>query len=171
MLKEIAMKKILLITVVTSLIGVTGCSNKTIAEDKAKKIALNDAEVSEANITFTIQGKDQNGYHYLFEDDNYTYEYEIDIHDGTIENKEILVKEFSPLNDYDKIISSDEAKTISLNYFSFTESDISNLNIELDNDSSNIYYNISFTKDKHHYSINIEAVNGIPTNAKTTKSS
>ena len=30
---------------------------------------------------------------------------------------------------------------------------------------------ISFTKDKHHYSINIEAVNGIPTNAKTTKSS
>ena len=52
MLKEIAMKKILLITVVTSLIGVTGCSNKTIAEDKAKKIALNDAEVSEANITF-----------------------------------------------------------------------------------------------------------------------
>ena len=29
-----------------------------------------------------------------FEDDNYTYEYEIDIHDGTIENKEILVKEF-----------------------------------------------------------------------------
>ena len=51
MLKEIAMKKILLITVVTSLIGVTGCSNKTIAEDKAKKIALNDAEVSEANIT------------------------------------------------------------------------------------------------------------------------
>lgn len=57
MLKEIAMKKILLITVVTSLIGVTGCSNKTIAEDKAKKIALNDAEVSEANITFTIQGK------------------------------------------------------------------------------------------------------------------
>lgn len=37
MLKEIAMKKILLITVVTSLIGVTGCSNKTIAEDKAKK--------------------------------------------------------------------------------------------------------------------------------------
>ena len=158
MLKEIAMKKILLITVVTSLIGVTGCSNKTIAEDKAKKIALNDAEVSEANITFTIQGKDQNGYHYLFEDDNYTYEYEIDIHDGTIENKEILVKEFSPLNDYDKIISSDEAKTISLNYFNFT-------------DSSNIYYNISFTKDKHHYSINIEAVNGIPTNAKTTKSS
>ena len=171
MLKEIAMKKILLITVVTSLIGVTGCSNKTIAEDKAKKIALNDAEVSEANITFTIQGKDQNGYHYLFEDDIYTYEYEIDIHDGTIENKEILVKEFSPLNDYDKIISSDEAKTISLNYFNFTESDISNLNIELDNDSSNIYYNISFTKDKHHYSINIEAVNGIPTNAKTTKSS
>ena len=157
MLKEIAMKKILLITVVTSLIGVTGCSNKTIAEDKAKKIALNDAEVSEANITFTIQGKDQNGYHYLFEDDNYTYEYEIDIHDGTIENKEI--------------ISSDEAKTISLNYFNFTESDISSLNIELDNDSSNIYYNISFTKDKHHYSINIEAVNGIPTNAKTTKSS
>ena len=165
MLKEIAMKKILLITVVTSLIGVTGCSNKTIAEDKAKKIALNDAEVSEANITFTIQGKDQNGYHYLFD------EYEIDIHDGTIENKEILVKEFSPLNDYDKIISSDEAKTISLNYFNFTESDISSLNIELDNDSSNIYYNISFTKDKHHYSINIEAVNGIPTNAKTTKSS
>ena len=75
MLKEIAMKKILLITVVTSLIGVTGCSNKTIAEDKAKKIALNDAEVSEANITFTIQGKDQNGYLYLFEDDNYSYEY------------------------------------------------------------------------------------------------
>ena len=91
--------------------------------------------------------------------------------DITIENKEILVKEFSPLNDYDKIISSDEAKTISLNYFNFTESDISNLNIELDNDSSNIYYNISFTKDKHHYSINIEAVSGIPTNAKTTKSS
>lgn len=26
-----------------------------------------------------------------------------------------------------------------------------------------------FTKDKHHYSINIEAVNGIPTNAKTNK--
>ena len=51
MLKEIAMKKILLITVVTSLIGVTGCSNKTIAEDKAKKIALNDAEVSEAGIS------------------------------------------------------------------------------------------------------------------------
>ena len=41
MLKEIAMKKILLITVVTSLIGVTGCSNKTIAEDKAKNICWN----------------------------------------------------------------------------------------------------------------------------------
>ncbi|MFR4991556.1 MAG: hypothetical protein ACLTC1_04725 [Turicibacter sp.] len=64
---------------------------------------------------------------YLFEGDNFAYEYEIDIHDGTVRIKSW--KKFSPLNDYDKIISSDEAKTISLNYFNFTESDISNPNI------------------------------------------
>lgn len=167
MLKEHDMKKILFITIITSLLGTTGCTNQTIIEEKAKKIALNDAEVSEAEITFTIQGKDDDGYHYLFEDDNYTYEYEINIHDGTIESKEILIKTQSPLNNYDKIITSDEAAAIGLDYFNFSEAEISNLSINLDNDSNNIYYEITFTKDKHNYSIKIEAIEGLPNDAET----
>lgn len=161
------MKRLLTIPLIISVISLTACSNKIIAEDKAKQIAINDAGVNQTDITFTTQEKENDEFHYLFEDTNYTYEYKINIHDGTIENKEILVKEHSPINDYDKIISSEKAKAIGLAYFNFQEDEVTDLNIELDNDNINIYYKLKFHKGTHDYAVSIEAINGTLKDVKT----
>lgn len=170
MTKETNMKRFLTIPIIIFAFCLTACSStKTISDDKSKQIAINDAGVNQTDITFTVQGRNDDNYHYLFEDANYTYEYTINIYDGTIEDKEILIKKQSPINNYDKIISGDQAKEIGLNYFNFQESDVTNLQIELDNNDTIIYYHIEFDKGNHQYSIIVEAIDGTCSDALTQK--
>lgn len=154
------MKRLLIIPTVSLGLCLSGCSKKTITKDKAKQIALNNAEVEETDVTFTSQNKDNDKYYYFFENNEYTYEYEINIFDGSIENKEILAKNYLKSRSSEITIDKNKAKEIALSYFNFTAEQITNFEIEIAQDDGIKYYAIEFDQDNHQYSIGINVTNG-----------
>lgn len=154
------MKRILIIPTITLGLSLSGCSKETISKDKAKQIALNNANVEEKSVTFTIQNKADDKYYYFFENNEYTYEYEINIFDGSIENKEILAKNYLKSKKSKELINSTKAKEIALAHFNFSADQITNFECEIKENDSIKYYAIKFDKDNYHYLIEIDAISG-----------
>lgn len=155
------MRKYLKLCVLVMCVALVGCSNKTISEDEAKDIALKDAQVEEKDVTFLETETDDDEYKFVFQSDTKQYEYEIDKNNGKIESKKNKTINSSTIpNDNtqsaEQLISQEEAKQIAFEHFQVNESDVQNLEIELDNDNIP-HYEIEFTINLKEYSIKINA--------------
>lgn len=146
------MKKIMALLLTVGLITLSGCSTKDIGEAEAKKIALEDAQVNEEEVSFTVNAKTDDEYNFVFLSDTHKYEYEIDAEDGKIEEKRI---EEIKKTDTD-MITQEVAKQKVLEHFGVNENDVYDYTIELENG----YYDVDFKVNNMEYDADIDVKTG-----------
>ena len=136
-------------------------SNVTL--DQAKNIALADAGLTAAEVTFTKARLDNdNGvavYDIEFFTSTHEYDYEITAADGTIRSKEIdgLIIDPDPSGSY---MSVEAAKQAALADAGLTEAEVTFRKAQFDFDDGIAVYDIEFFTSTHEYEYEINAVNG-----------
>lgn len=131
---------------------------REISLDEARKAALADAGLSEAEVTFTKGKLENDGGIRVYDIEFYTsgaeYDYEIDACDGTVYEKET---ETYAGGDY---IGEDGAKEIALAHAGFSETDVRLLRVELEYDHKRAEYEVEFYFGTTEYDYKIDAVSG-----------
>ena len=138
--------------------------------DGAKKAALADAGLNEADVTFTQtkQDKDNNiqVYDIEFSTSDKKYEYEISAADGSIIEKDVrtlnITQSSGPAasGSEDKYIGTDKAKEIALKDAKLSAADVKFTKSEIDTDGNVKIYDIEFTVSDKKYEYEINAVDG-----------
>ena len=149
--------------------GNTSNSNY-IGLDKAKQIALSDANVSASDATFTKTSLDSDDrtpkYDIEFRTSDKKYDYEINANNGNIIEKDIETLKTQQSSkpsgntgnsDY---IGIDKAKQIALSHAGLSESDVRFTKSELDRDDGRYEYEIEFVSGRTEYEYKIDAVSG-----------
>lgn len=144
-------------------------ASNVISRDKAKAIALKHAEVKEKDIyDFDIElDKDKKSLHYDidFEVGNIDYEYEIDAVSGKVlfsksekdDDKKPLV---SRIQQPEPEISKSKAEDIALKHAGVKKKDVSEFEIDFDNDDGRKVYEIDFKHGGYEYSYEVNAESG-----------
>lgn len=145
------MRKLGMVLIMMGIMVVSGCEGKNISEEEARKIVLEDAQVSEKEVSFTVEGKDEDEYHFVFLSDTHKYVYEVDVEDGKIEEKHI-----EAIKKEENKISESQAKQKVLEYFNINEEDIYDYSIELEKG----YYDIDFKVENYEYSADVDVNTG-----------
>ena len=139
--------------------------------DEAKAAALKDAGLSESDVTFKKTELDNSHGTQVYDIEFYTsdtkYDYEMDVSNGTVLEKNI--EQFqSRTNPTDSTINNssndyigvDRAKEIALNHAQMNESDVQFAKAKLENDDGGVEYEIEFYSGKTEYEYTIDAVSG-----------
>ena len=139
--------------------------------DEAKAAALKDAGLSESDVTFKKTELDNSHGTQVYDIEFYTsdtkYDYEMDVSNGTVLEKNIEQFQIQP-NPTDSAINSsgndyigvDRAKEIALNHAQMNESDVQFAKAKLENDDGGVEYEIEFYSGKTEYEYTIDAVSG-----------
>lgn len=150
---------------------VPAVSQELISRDEAKSIALNHAEVKEADIRdLDIElDKDAGTLHYDvdFEVGGKDYDYEIDAVTGKILRSETPPKTDAkketadkPKTEPKKEVTASEARNIALKHAGLKKADVRDLEVELDRDGGKKHFDVSFEKDGYDYEYEIDAATG-----------
>ncbi len=145
-----------------------GTTTDIISSDEAKNIALNHAGVNASSlIDFDIDLKTKNGITYYeieFETVDCEYEYDVNAQNGEIIWYEWDDSEsFTPApatSPLPSIIGRDEAKNIAFNHVGVDESDVTELEIELDTNDGIFVYEVEFETADYEYEYDIDAKTG-----------
>lgn len=140
-----------------------------LAEDTVKKLALNHAGLTEADVTelkVVLDYDDRKAeYEVKFRKDNVKYEYEIDAVSGTIlsydaESKKVLQNSTPAEDTTVTYITQEAAKEVAFNHAGLTEADVTRVKIELDYDDGQAEYEVEFRVGQVEYEYEINAVTG-----------
>lgn len=138
--------------------------------DKAKELALSDAGLSQAEVTFTKTELDEDGRIALYEVEFYTssyeYEYEVDASTGEIrsrakerfENKSGSIPEAPESSNANTGV--EQAKSIAASHAGFSASDVTFSKVKLEEEDGQAVYEIKFYKDGIEYEYEISAASG-----------
>ena len=141
-----------------------------ITPDEAKTIALKDAGLKETDVRDLEVELDRDGakvhYDVDFDKGSDDYDYEIDAVTGDILRVEKPVKQAassstnSSSSSSSKQLSKAEAKAIALKHAGVKESEVRDLEVELDKDDGTVHYDVDFEKDGYDYEYEIDATSG-----------
>ncbi len=142
-----------------------------ISVEEAKAAALEDAGLSEADVTFKKAALDYDDKIPVYDIEFYTsdteYDYEISAIDKTVLGKNIepFQTQANPAgsetgNSDSNYIGVDSAKEIALNHANLSEADVRFAKAELENDDGKMEYEIEFYSGKTEYDYTIDAVSG-----------
>lgn len=145
--------------------GLTACQRKVTSEE-AKKIALEDAKVKEAEVTFTSEGMEDDEYVFHFQNTSNSYFYEIS-KSGKIEEKQVIsMAQNMPEVTKDKTgssnqkITQDEALQIAYEKFQVSSENVKNVKVKLDKENGIEVYDIDFDAGNKEYSCDISTTTG-----------
>ena len=145
--------------------------------EKAKEIALSDANLAGSAVTFTTAALDTDDgiavYDIEFNTASTEYEYEIDantgkIHDknietiqnNTVNNNQTVTDTGSSNDNSSKYIGYDKAKSIAVKDAGLTLTNVTFIKADLDTDDGITVYDIEFKTDKTEYDYEINATTG-----------
>lgn len=133
----------------------------------AKAIALADAGLAAADVTFTTEGQDTENGTAVYTLDFYTatteYDYEIRISDGSILEKSteaFIAGDSDTASTAGSYIGFDEAKSIALANAGFAETDVTLKKNILESDNGIMVYEVEFYHGTTEYEYTINAANG-----------
>ncbi len=140
--------------------------SEVISEEQAKAAALADANLTDAEVTFTKVKLDTDDFVKVYDVEFYTavseYDYEINAGDGTVKEKSVetfRVKSGENIGNAE-YIGVDRAKEIALEHAGLTETDVQFSKAKLENDDGAAEYEISFYCEGKEYEYSIDAVSG-----------
>ncbi|MDE5933737.1 MAG: PepSY domain-containing protein [Lachnospiraceae bacterium] len=139
--------------------------------EEAKAAALQDAGLSESDVTFKKTELDHDHGMQVYDIEFYTsdteYDYEINASDGAVIEKSVesfRLQENQPdsavNSSNDNYIGVDRAKEIALNHANLSESDVRFAKAKLENDDGSVEYEIEFYSGRTEYDYTIDAVSG-----------
>ncbi len=140
-------------------------NNSYIGVDRAKEIALRDANVTAGKATFTKTKLDSDErvpkYDIEFRTSDKKYDYEINAANGNIIEKDIeVLQSQSSGNTSNSYIGVDRAKEIALSNAGLSASDVRFKKAELDRDDGRYEYELEFVSGLIEYEYTIDAVSG-----------
>lgn len=139
-------------------------NNSKISIDKAKSIALNDANLSEYTVSFLHTKLDTeegiNVYEIEFITANSKYEYEIEVTSGRIIKREIKDLSKQIINDDSRYIGIEKAKEIALSQINNIDKEVNYTNISLGLDRDTYIYELEFFQENREYECEINALTG-----------
>lgn len=159
----------------------TTSSTATISEAEAQQIALEDAGLAEADVSFTKtkldrdDGRQQYEIEFIASADNARYDYEIDATSGAIlsVDREQGRNSTTASNTTDNStttstsgpqaegeITADEAKAIALQHAGVTEADALYIDIDYDRDDGRTEWSVDFATQDTEYDYEIAAADG-----------
>lgn len=140
-------------------------SNEKISLEDAKKAALTDAGLSDADVTYTkekIEYEDGLAvYDIEFYVDNVEYAYEIDAATGAVYSKSMETHHGQQKEDDSQMyIGVDSATSIALKHAGFSDADVSRLKSKLDMEDGQAVYEVEFYRNGREYEYKISAMDG-----------
>lgn len=134
--------------------------------DSAKAIALADAGLTEAEVTFTKEKLDWDNGLAVYDIEFYTadreYEYEINAATGAImeRNGEAFQNPGNYSGGTDSLIGEDKAKETAAAHAGFSTAEVFFTKVKLEEEYGRMEYEIEFYKDRVEYEVTIDAVSG-----------
>ena len=143
-------------------------ASNRITLEEAKKVALDDAKLTAADVTFTKAKLDYDDGRAVYDIEFYSgakeYDYEIDAATGRILEKDIDrnddVNTPSAGQDSQTYITAEQAKAVALSAAGFSASEVRGLKAEFDVDNGRAVYEVEFKKGIFEYDYDIDAVSG-----------
>ena len=143
-------------------------ASNRITLEEAKKVALDDAKLTAADVTFTKAKLDYDDgravYDIEFDSGAKEYDYEIDAATGRILEKDIDINDDvnAPTEGQDSqtYITAEQAKAAALSAAGFSASEVRGLKAEFDFDDGRAVYEVEFKKGIFEYDYDIDAVSG-----------
>ena len=143
-------------------------ASNRITLEEAKKVALDDAKLTAADVTFTKAKLDYDDGRAVYDIEFYSgakeYDYEIDAATGRILEKDIDrnddVNAPSEGQDSQTYITAEQAKAAALSAAGFSVSEVRGLKAEFDFDDGRAVYEVEFKKGIFEYDYDIDAVSG-----------
>lgn len=144
------------------------CSSKAISLDEARKVALDDASLTEGEVEFSKEYQSKDGYVFEFSNDEKKYSYTIksDGSVGTrdydsIENNDNSSND-NQTNDNTRNTSLNEenAKDIALSVFETNKDEVTNMSVTTVKENDYTLYRVKFFKDAQEYVCDINKDNG-----------
>lgn len=162
------MKKLFAILLCLTLtLALTACGRLT--RDEAYAKALQDAGLTENDVTLLTEGQEEDEFYFEFSTDTQKYTYQID-DDGRIETK--VIASLIPNNDASSVDVPDtdpspaapltEAQALDAAYthFQVAEADVVNLRVKTEREDGREVYDIEFDAGTREYSCEIEISTG-----------
>ena len=143
-------------------------ASNRITLEEAKKVALDDAKLTAADVTFTKAKLDYDDGRAVYDIEFYSgakeYDYEIDAATGRILEKDIDrnddVNAPTEGQDSQTYITAEQAKAAALSAAGFSVSEVRGLKAEFDFDDGRAVYEVEFKKGIFEYDYDIDAVSG-----------
>ena len=143
-------------------------ASNRITLEEAKKVALDDAKLTAADVTFTKAKLDYDDGRAVYDIEFYSgakeYDYEIDAATGRILEKDIDrnddVNAPTEGQDSQTYITAEQAKAAALSAAGFSASEVRGLKAEFDFDDGRAVYEVEFKKGIFEYDYEIDAVSG-----------
>ena len=143
-------------------------ASNRITLEEAKKVALDDAKLTAADVTFTKAKLDYDDGRAVYDIEFYSgakeYDYEIDAATGRILEKDIDrnddVNAPTEGQDSQTYITAEQAKAAALSAAGFSASEVRGLKAEFDFDDGRAVYEVEFKKGIFEYDYDIDAVSG-----------
>ena len=143
-------------------------ASNRITLEEAKKVALDDAKLTAADVTFTKAKLDYDDGRAVYDIEFYSgakeYDYEIDAATGRILEKDIDINDDvnAPTEGQDSqtYITAEQAKAAALSAAGFSASEVRGLKAEFDFDNGRAVYEVEFKKGVFEYDYDIDAVSG-----------
>ena len=143
-------------------------ASNRITLEEAKKVALDDAKLTAADVTFTKAKLDYDDGRAVYDIEFYSgakeYDYEIDAATGRILEKDIDrnddVNAPTEGQDSQTYITAEQAKAAALSAAGFSASEVRGLKAEFDVDNGRAVYEVEFKKGIFEYDYDIDAVSG-----------
>ena len=143
-------------------------ASNRITLEEAKKVALDDAKLTAADVTFTKAKLDYDDGRAVYDIEFYSgakeYDYEIDAATGRILEKDIDrnddVNTPTEGQDSQTYITAEQAKAAALSAAGFSASEVRGLKAEFDFDDGRAVYEVEFKKGIFEYDYDIDAVSG-----------
>ena len=143
-------------------------ASNSITLEEAKKVALDDAKLTAADVTFTKAKLDYDDGRAVYDIEFYSgakeYDYEIDAATGRILEKDIDINDDvnAPTEGQDSqtYITAEQAKAAALSAAGFSASEVRGLKAEFDFDDGRAVYEVEFKKGIFEYDYEIDAVSG-----------
>ena len=126
-------------------------SRFAVSVNDAKQIALQDAGMSEGEVTFAkevLDDDDTPEYEIVFYKENQEFSYDIDPDTGAIKSRETDQEDFNVQAAIEAIsVSKEEALDVALGYAEAQPSDVSNIKVYLEPNDGRIEYEVQYTVD------------------------
>ena len=143
-------------------------ASNRITLEEAKKVALDDAKLTAADVTFTKAKLDYDDGRAVYDIEFYSgakeYDYEIDAATGRILEKDIDINDDvnapSEGQGSQTYITAEQAKAAALSAAGFSASEVRGLKAEFDFDDGRAVYEVEFKKGIFEYDYDIDAVSG-----------